>query len=52
MFMRSTIYIGWVPWENIVIDAAKYSPSLKLKLAFKIADAFDVELEEVFQYLR
>ena len=30
------------------IEAAKYSPSLEL--AFKIADVFDVGLEEVFQY--
>lgn len=30
------------------IEAAKYSPSLEL--AFKIADAFDKGLEEVFQY--
>lgn len=30
------------------IEAAKYSPSLEL--AFKIADAFKVGLEEVFQY--
>ncbi|HKL14535.1 MAG TPA: helix-turn-helix transcriptional regulator [Balneolaceae bacterium] len=30
------------------IEAAKYSPSLEL--AFKIADAFGVGLEEVFQY--
>ncbi|MDR9415860.1 MAG: helix-turn-helix transcriptional regulator [Gracilimonas sp.] len=30
------------------IEAAKYAPSLEL--AFKIADAFDKPLEEVFQY--
>ncbi len=30
------------------IEAAKYSPSLEL--AFKIADVFEVGLEEVFQY--
>ncbi|TVQ04032.1 MAG: transcriptional regulator [Balneolaceae bacterium] len=30
------------------IEAAKYSPSLEL--AFKIADVFDVPLEEVFSY--
>lgn len=30
------------------IEAAKYSPSLEL--AFKIADAFDKPLEEVFKY--
>lgn len=30
------------------IEAAKYSPSLEL--AFKIADAFRVGLDEVFQY--
>jgi len=32
----------------IAIEADKYSPSLML--AFKIAEAFDVPLEEVFQY--
>lgn len=30
------------------IEAAKYSPTLEL--AFKIAEVFDVELNEVFQY--
>lgn len=30
------------------LEAAKYSPSLEL--AFKIADAFNRPLEEVFQY--
>lgn len=30
------------------IEAAKYSPSLEL--AFKIAAAFELPLEEVFQY--
>lgn len=30
------------------IEAAKYSPSLEL--AFKIADVFEVGLEEVFKY--
>ena len=30
------------------IEAAKYGPSLEL--AFKIADVFDVGLEQVFQY--
>ncbi len=32
----------------IAIEADKYSPSLML--AFKIAEAFNVPLEEVFQY--
>jgi putative transcriptional regulator len=32
----------------IAIEADKYSPSLML--AFKIAKAFDVPLEQVFQY--
>ncbi len=32
----------------IAIEADKYSPSLML--AFKIAKAFDMPLEEVFQY--
>lgn len=30
------------------IEAAKYGPSLEL--AFKIAEVFDVSIEEVFQY--
>ncbi len=30
------------------IEAAKYSPSLEV--AFKIADVFELELGEVFQY--
>jgi putative transcriptional regulator len=30
------------------IEAAKYGPSLEL--AFKIAQVFDVEIQEVFQY--
>ncbi|NIV04377.1 helix-turn-helix domain-containing protein, partial [Candidatus Saccharibacteria bacterium] len=30
------------------LEAAKYSPSLEL--AFKIADAFDRPLEDVFKY--
>lgn len=30
------------------IEAAKYSPSLEL--AFRIAEVFEVPLEEVFQY--
>ncbi len=30
------------------IEAAKYSPSLEL--AFKIADVFELPLEEVFKY--
>lgn len=30
------------------IEAAKYSPTLEL--AFKIAEVFDVPLEDVFQY--
>ena len=32
----------------IALEAQKYSPSLEL--AFKIANVFDVPLEEVFQY--
>lgn len=32
------------------IETAKYSPSLEL--AFKIAQVFDVPIEEVFQYKR
>ena len=32
----------------IAIEAAKYSPSLEL--AFKIAQAFEVELADVFAY--
>lgn len=32
----------------IAIEGGKYSPSLEL--AFKIAHAFDVSLESVFQY--
>ena len=32
----------------IAIEASKYSPSLTL--AFKIADAFGVPIEDVFQY--
>ena len=32
----------------LAIEAGKYAPSLTL--AFKIAKAFDVPLEEVFQY--
>ncbi|MBW8000751.1 MAG: helix-turn-helix transcriptional regulator [Planctomycetes bacterium] len=32
----------------IAIEAGKYSPSLTL--AFKIADAFGVPIEDVFQY--
>ncbi|MDX1637096.1 MAG: helix-turn-helix transcriptional regulator [Balneolaceae bacterium] len=31
------------------IEAAKYSPSLEL--AFRIANEFEVPLEEVFQYI-
>nr|WP_310687970.1 helix-turn-helix transcriptional regulator [Aliifodinibius sp. S!AR15-10] len=31
------------------IEAAKYSPSLEL--AFRIAEVFNVSLEEVFQYV-
>jgi putative transcriptional regulator len=30
------------------IEAAKYAPSLEL--AFRIADAFDVPIQEVFEY--
>ncbi|MCB1669956.1 MAG: helix-turn-helix transcriptional regulator [Pseudomonadales bacterium] len=30
------------------IEAAKYSPTLEL--AFRIAEVFDVQLEQVFQY--
>ena len=32
----------------LAIEAAKYSPTLEL--AFKIAQVFDVPLEEIFQY--
>lgn len=32
----------------LAIEAAKYSPTLEL--AFKIAEVFDVTLDEVFQY--
>lgn len=32
----------------IAIEAGKYSPTLEL--AFRIAEIFDVALEEVFQY--
>ncbi len=32
----------------IAVEQGKYSPSLEL--AFKIAEVFDVPLEEVFQY--
>jgi putative transcriptional regulator len=32
----------------LAIEAGKYSPSLEL--AFKIADAFDVKIGEVFDY--
>lgn len=32
----------------IAVEAGKYSPSLEL--AFKIANAFDAPLEDVFQY--
>ena len=32
----------------IALEAAKYNPSLEL--AFRIADAFQVSLDEVFQY--
>ncbi|MDW7739255.1 MAG: helix-turn-helix transcriptional regulator [Bacillota bacterium] len=32
----------------IAIEAGKYAPSLEL--AFRIADAFGVKLEEVFEY--
>jgi len=34
----------------LAIEAGKYSPSLTL--AFKIADALQVRIEEVFQYER
>lgn len=32
----------------IAIESGKYSPSLLL--AFKIADAFDTQLEDIFKY--
>jgi len=32
----------------IAIEQGKYSPSLEM--AFRIAEVFDVQLEEVFQY--
>lgn len=33
----------------IALEAGKYTPSLEL--AFRIADAFGVKLEDVFQYI-
>ena len=40
--------VGVTRQTIIAIEAGKYSPSLTL--AFKIADAFGLPLEEVFQY--
>ena len=40
--------VGVTRQTIIAIEADKYSPSLML--AFKIAKAFNVPLEEVFQY--
>jgi putative transcriptional regulator len=40
--------VGVTRQTIIAIEAGKYSPSLIL--AFRIAKAFDVSLEEVFQY--
>ncbi len=40
--------VGVTRQTIIAIEAGKYSPSLTL--AFKIADAFGLPLEDVFQY--
>ena len=40
--------VGVTRQTIIAIEAGKYSPSLTL--AFKVADAFGLPLEEVFQY--
>lgn len=40
--------VGVTRQTIIAIESAKYSPSLEL--AFRIARAFDVPLEEVFSY--
>lgn len=40
--------IGVTRQTVIAIEQGKYSPSLEV--AFKIANAFDVPLDEVFQY--
>jgi putative transcriptional regulator len=41
--------VGVTRQTIIAIESAKYSPSLEL--AFKIALAFDVPLDEVFSYV-
>ena len=40
--------VGVTRQTIIAIEQAKYSPSLEV--SFKIADTFEVELGEVFQY--
>ena len=42
--------VGVTRQTVIAIEQGKYSPSLEV--AFKIAEAFDVPLERVFQYER
>jgi len=42
--------IGATRQTILAIEAAKYAPSLEL--AFKIADAFERPLEDVFQYVK
>lgn len=37
-------------WTIAAIEAGKYSPSLES--AFRIADAFGVRLDDVFQWVR
>jgi putative transcriptional regulator len=41
--------VGVTRQTIIAIEAAKYAPSLEL--AFKIADFFNVPLDDVFQYV-
>lgn len=41
-------HIGVSRQTVLAIEAAKYSPTLEL--AFKIAEVFDVPLDQVFQY--
>nr|WP_309024125.1 helix-turn-helix transcriptional regulator [Pelagicoccus sp. SDUM812002] len=41
--------VGVTRQTILAIEAARYSPTLEL--AFKIAEVFDKELGEVFQYL-
>lgn len=41
--------VGVTRQTIVAIENAKYSPTLEL--AFKIAEVFDVSIEDVFQYL-